>query len=70
MTRDEYDLIIDAFSLGVDLGNKREENWGYYKTVNPDDLLNELSYAYLSATVEGLVDVGMLGSRPEDEELN
>ena len=51
MTRKQYDLIIDAFSLGADFGgnSKREANWEYYKTVDPDDLLNELSYAYLKS---------------------
>ena len=70
MTRLQYDSIINAFELGVDLGDSREENWEYYRTVTPDDLLNELSYAYLQATVEDVSDKEMFGLRPVDEELN
>jgi len=70
MTRLQYDSIINAFELGVDLGNSREKNWEYYKTVTPDDLLHELSYAYLQATVEDVSDKEMFGLRPVDEELN
>lgn len=51
MTRQDYDLIVDAFKLSLDLGPKKEENWDYYKTVTIDDLLNELSLAYLQATL-------------------
>ena len=70
MTRLQYDSIIDAFELGVDLGDSREENWDYYRTVNPDALLNELSYAYLQASVEDISHKDMFGLRPADEELN
>ena len=70
MTRLQYDSIINAFELGVDLGDSREENWEYYRTVTPDDLLNELSYAYLQATVEEVSDTTMFGLKPADEELN
>ena len=72
MTRKQYDLIIDAFSLGADFGgnSKREANWQYYKTLAPDDLLNELSYAYLKSFVDDVNAQPMLGVKPTDEELN
>jgi|TARA_R110002167_G_C12441065_1_gene630839 hypothetical protein len=82
MTRNDYDLIVDAFNLSLDLGPKKEENWDYYKTVTIDDLLSELSFTYLQATVaDGLVDdedfeycdegdENVLGVKPTKEELN
>jgi len=65
-------MIIDAFSLGADFGgdSKREANWEYYRTVDPDDLLNELSYAFLEASVGYISDSTMFGIKPTDEELN
>ena len=81
MTRNDYDLIVDAFNLSLDLSSKKEENWDYYKTVTIDALLNELSFAYLEATVaDELADFEdddeddkeecVLGVKPTKEELN
>jgi len=80
MTRQDYDLIVDAFKLSLDLGPKKEENWDYYKTVTIDDLLNELSLAYLQATLADEVandedyeddeEECVLGVKPTKEELN
>lgn len=61
-----------CFFSGADFGgnSKREANWEYYKTVDPDDLLNELSYAYLKSFVDDINAQPMLGVKPTDEELN
>ena len=80
MTRQDYDLIVDAFNLSLDLGPKKEENWDQYKTVTIDDLLGELSFVYLQATLADEVandkdyeddeEECVLGVKPTKEELN
>ena len=75
MTRNDYDLIVDAFNLSLDLSSKKEENWDYYKTVTIDELLNELSFTYLQATVADELaydedDENVLGVKPTKGELN
>jgi hypothetical protein len=78
MTRQEYDQIVGAFELGMEMDGKREENWEFYKTVTPDDLLTELSFAYLKGTLENFEESpaeeypaeNLRGKQPRPEELN
>lgn len=73
MTRQEYDQIVGAFELGMEMDGKREENWEFYKTVTPDDLLTELSFAYLKGTMENFEEYpaeSLRGKQPRPEELN
>ena len=73
MTRQEYDQIVGAFELGLNIDGRKEENWEYYKTVTPDDLLGELSFAYLKWSLEDFEEESaesLRGKQPRPEELN
>jgi len=76
MTRQEYDQILDAFVLGeIEFEGMRDENWEFFKTENPDELLVQLSYAVLRAATncmsEPVLERFNVGSdKPRPEELN
>lgn len=46
MTREQYDVIVDAFALGFSFKD-REENWEFYADQEPKALLEDMSFSVL-----------------------
>jgi hypothetical protein len=77
MTRQEYDVIMDAFEMGIQQTDEmdafkkfRDKNWRYYKTSTVDDLLISLSTAYLEGIGAGVYVFDDFANQPKMEELN
>ena len=69
MTREQYDLIVDAFALGFDF-NDREVNWKYYQEIAPKELLEDLSFSALVQNPEVQLLDSDEGYTFSPEELN